>query len=79
MAKDSPKLFVPPLPSLIGDREIYIIGFVKMGPAKYSVVQGTARNPIFDTSKGGVLIAEPLEFACEAAKLALQALLRNLT
>ncbi len=63
-------------PSL--DEEIHIVGLVKrpprekIGPPLYSVVTGTASNPIIDTTP------EPLEYASEMMKRAIHHLLTNI-
>ncbi len=62
MAKDG-----KPLTVTLGD--VHFVGLRKVGPQKYAVVTGTLANPVVDS------VAQPLEYAAEAAKLAWHKLL----
>ncbi len=59
MAKD-----VKPSAPSVPPPETFIAGIRKLGPQRYAVVTGTIANPIVDT------VAQPLEYAAEAMKLA---------
>lgn len=48
---------------------VHFVGIKKVAPMKYAVVTGTLDNPVVDT------VAQPLEYAAEAAKLAWHKLL----
>ncbi len=61
MAKEKPAdVIVPPNPLA----DVHFVGLRKVGPMKYSVVTGTLGAPVVDS------VAQPLEYAAEAAKIA---------
>lgn len=64
MAKD-----VKPSAPAVPLADVHFVGLKKVGPMKYAVVSGTLGNPVVDT------VAQPLEYAAEAAKLAWHKLL----
>ncbi len=49
--------------------DVHFVGLKKVGPMKYAVVSGTLGAPVVDN------VAQPLEYAAEAAKLAWHKLL----
>lgn len=56
-----------PPPNPLAD--VHFVGLRKVAPMKYAVVTGTLGSPIVDN------VAQPLEYAAEAAKLAWHKLL----
>ncbi len=51
---------------------VHIVGLTKIGPRAYAVVTGTADKPVIDS------VAQPLEYACEALKIATLSMLEKM-